>query len=116
MSDCLFPLDLMAGKCGFPWLLHGDERQNRKIIGMNGLSPRLMHYFAKVTFLSMRLYKVTPLLLLSLLNTFSLRTGSQQRSVAHDRQRDRKQTRRLSTMVGHYTRRLHIRRNTPSNM
>lgn len=58
MSDCLYPLDLAAKKCGFSWLLDGGPIQKNKIVGMTGLSPQLMHYFAKITFLSAQLYKV----------------------------------------------------------
>jgi hypothetical protein len=59
MSDCVYPLDLTAEKCSFSWLLHGDDRQKRKIVGMSGLCAQLMHYFAKITFLAARLYKVS---------------------------------------------------------
>jgi hypothetical protein len=67
MSDCFFPLDLKTERCGFTWLLHGDRVQNRKIVGMTGLSPQLMHYFAKITFLSARLYQAGRVLMLPLI-------------------------------------------------
>jgi hypothetical protein len=59
MSDCLYPLDLDQAKVSFSWLLEGSEKDQRKIIGMTGLSAKLMHYFAKITFLSGKLFKVS---------------------------------------------------------
>ncbi|KAF2174960.1 hypothetical protein K469DRAFT_530027, partial [Zopfia rhizophila CBS 207.26] len=59
LSDCVYPLDDNVEKCSFPWLLHGDHHQKTRIIGMNGLSAQLLHYFAKITFLSARLKRVS---------------------------------------------------------
>lgn len=58
MADCVYPLDPDAGKCAFPWLLNGTAREQSQIVGMTGLSPKLMHLFAKITNLSSRLSKV----------------------------------------------------------
>jgi hypothetical protein len=58
MSDCVYPLDLDQDRVSFSWLLEGSEKDQRKIVGMTGLSAKLMHYFAKITFLSARLFKV----------------------------------------------------------
>jgi hypothetical protein len=57
-SDCFYPLDLEADRCSWQWLMQGDEREQRKITGMNGLSPKLIHLMAKTTFLASRLFKV----------------------------------------------------------
>ena len=58
MSDCVYPLDLQSAKCSFPWLLEGTEREQRKIVGTTGLCSKLMHYYAKITHLSSRLWMV----------------------------------------------------------
>jgi hypothetical protein len=57
-SDCLFPLDTSAKKCSWSWLMQGTEREQRKITGMNGLCPKLIHVLAKSTFLAAKLFKV----------------------------------------------------------
>jgi hypothetical protein len=57
-SDCFHPLDLSARRCSWAWLMQGDERFQRKMVGMNGLSPKLIHLMAKSTFLASRLYQV----------------------------------------------------------
>lgn len=57
-SDCFYPLDLELKKCQTAWLLSGTELEQRKILPEIGASPKLIHYFAKVTFLSSRLFKV----------------------------------------------------------
>lgn len=58
MADCIYPLDANATHCSFPWLLNGTAREQSQIVGMTGLSPKLMHYFAKITNLCTRLSKV----------------------------------------------------------
>lgn len=49
------PLEPVQGPCPFPWLLEGTEREVRKIDGLNGLAPKLLHIYAQVTHLSARL-------------------------------------------------------------
>ena len=58
-SDCFYPLDLTATakKCSWSWLMQGDERTQRKVTGMNGLSPKLIHLMARTTYLASQLYK-----------------------------------------------------------
>jgi hypothetical protein len=57
-SDCFYPLNLEVKKCSWSWLMQGGERAQRKITGMNGLCPKLIHLIAKTTFLASRLFKV----------------------------------------------------------
>ncbi|KAH8810705.1 fungal-specific transcription factor domain-containing protein [Xylogone sp. PMI_703] len=57
MSATMWPLNSEEERCPFVWLLEGDERELRKINGCTGLSPRLVHSFAQITHLSMKLYK-----------------------------------------------------------
>ncbi|KAF2204245.1 hypothetical protein GQ43DRAFT_365052 [Delitschia confertaspora ATCC 74209] len=66
LSDPIFPLDITAGRCRVPWILHGTEHERLRIVGMNGLSPQLMHYFAKITFFAAMIFKETQ----SAANTF----------------------------------------------
>lgn len=58
LSDTAYPLDLDAKACAASWLLQGTEKEQLKIVGMVGMSPKLMHYFAKITYIAGRLYKV----------------------------------------------------------
>jgi Fungal specific transcription factor domain len=58
-SDCFYPLDLSAKRCPTPWLLLGSDLEQRQINGSIGASPKLMHYFAKITFLATKLYNVS---------------------------------------------------------
>lgn len=51
LSDCVYPLDPNS-KCGYPWLLRGNQREQRRIISFTGFSSLLMHYFVKITHLS----------------------------------------------------------------
>jgi hypothetical protein len=49
------PLEPVQGPCPYPWLLQGTEREMRKIDGLNGLAPKLLHMYAQVTHFSSRL-------------------------------------------------------------
>lgn len=49
------PLETIPKECPYSWLLEGTEREIRKIDGLNGLSPKLLHMYAQVTHLSSRL-------------------------------------------------------------
>ncbi|KAB8360851.1 hypothetical protein FH972_024585 [Carpinus fangiana] len=44
-------LDLSQTRCPFPWLLEGGERDVRRIAGLLGMSPKLLHTFAQITHL-----------------------------------------------------------------
>jgi len=58
-SDCFFPLDISVKKCPTPWLLLVTDLEQRKIFTSIGASAKLLHYFAKITFLSARLLQVS---------------------------------------------------------
>lgn len=58
MSDCVCPLDLETTECSFSWLMNGQDQEQRTIVGMAGLSPKLTHFIAKITFLAGTLLKV----------------------------------------------------------
>jgi hypothetical protein len=58
-SDAFFPLDLDLSNSPPSWLCYGNEHERRKIFGMNGLSPQLMHYYLNITFLSALLHEQT---------------------------------------------------------
>lgn len=49
------PLQPPQSKCPYPWLLEGTEREVRRIDGLNGLCPRLLHTYAQITHLTERL-------------------------------------------------------------
>jgi len=73
-SACLFPLQENIDTSKYPWLaeisvnnddmmdyswlIQGTEQEQRKIIGFTGLSPKLMHTFAKITKLCAKFAKV----------------------------------------------------------
>ncbi|KAK4171058.1 fungal-specific transcription factor domain-containing protein [Triangularia setosa] len=52
LSDCVHPLDPSTSIDHYNWLIRGTERERRRIDGFAGLSPDLMHYLAKVTYLA----------------------------------------------------------------
>ena len=54
-SDSVAPLDFNATSCSWTWLMQGDERVQRKITGMNVLSPKLIHFIAKTTCLAVKI-------------------------------------------------------------
>lgn len=58
LSRTVAPIERVAEKCDYPWLLHGTERELRKIIGTTGFCSRLMHIFAQITHLTSRYQKV----------------------------------------------------------
>jgi Fungal specific transcription factor domain len=45
----VLPLNVDNTKQKFNWLLHGSERESRKIHGGCGLSPKLLHHFSQIT-------------------------------------------------------------------
>ncbi|KAK1768160.1 fungal-specific transcription factor domain-containing protein [Phialemonium atrogriseum] len=57
MSDCVCPLNLETTECSFSWLMNGQDQEQRTIVGMAGLSPKLTHFIAKITFLAGTLLK-----------------------------------------------------------
>lgn len=54
ISYTVSPIEKVAEKCDYPWLLHGTEREQRQIIGTTGFCSKLMHAFAQITHLSGR--------------------------------------------------------------
>ncbi|KAK0659141.1 fungal-specific transcription factor domain-containing protein [Cercophora samala] len=52
LSDCVHPLDPSADIDRYEWLIRGTERECRRIDGFAGLSPDLMYYLAKITYLA----------------------------------------------------------------
>jgi hypothetical protein len=58
LSATAWPLKPNEERCPFTWLLEGSEMDLRKIVGCTGCSPRLLHTFAQITHLSVKLYKV----------------------------------------------------------
>ena len=52
------PLAPKESSCPYPWLLGGNEREVRRIDGLNGLSPKLLHTYAQVTHLATRIAAV----------------------------------------------------------
>ena len=55
LAEVFGPLEHHA-KCPHSWLLTGDETALRKIDGLIGLSPKLLHLYAQITHLSSRIY------------------------------------------------------------
>ena len=49
------PLAAKGSSCPYPWLLKGSEREVRRIDGLNGLAPKLLHSYAQVTHLATRI-------------------------------------------------------------
>jgi transcription factor-like protein len=46
------PMEPQPTKCDYAWLLHGTEKESRKIVGSTGLSSRLLHMYAQITHLT----------------------------------------------------------------
>ncbi|KAL8687405.1 MAG: hypothetical protein Q9218_006414 [Villophora microphyllina] len=49
------PLPEGKRKCPYPWLLEGDEKEVRRIDGLNGLAAKLLHTYAQITHLATRI-------------------------------------------------------------
>ncbi|KAL8760162.1 MAG: hypothetical protein Q9184_003419 [Pyrenodesmia sp. 2 TL-2023] len=41
-------------KCPYPWLLEGNEKEVRRIDGLNGLAAKLLHTYAQITHMTKR--------------------------------------------------------------
>ncbi|KAI4190937.1 MAG: hypothetical protein L6R41_000456 [Letrouitia leprolyta] len=54
------PLPEEKKKCPYPWLLEGNEREVRRIDGLNGLAAKLLHTYAQITHMTRRVM-VNPL-------------------------------------------------------
>ena len=52
------PLATKESACPYPWLLEGNEREVRRIDGLNGLAPKLLHTYAQITHLATRIAAV----------------------------------------------------------
>ncbi|KAL8729382.1 MAG: hypothetical protein Q9166_004775 [cf. Caloplaca sp. 2 TL-2023] len=48
------PLPEEKKKCPYPWLLGGNEKEVRRIDGLNGLAAKLLHTYAQITHLASR--------------------------------------------------------------
>jgi hypothetical protein len=57
-TSCVYPLDHSDSRAQFRWLLKGNKRDQRRIVGFTGLSPKLMHTFERITQLTIRLKTV----------------------------------------------------------
>ena len=53
------PLPEDKKKCPYPWLLEGNEREVRRIDGLNGLAAKLLHTYAQITHMANRVMLVT---------------------------------------------------------
>jgi hypothetical protein len=57
LSRCVYPLDPSTSKCEYTWLLQGNSRELRRVVGFTGLCSELIYCFAKITHLSARRLK-----------------------------------------------------------
>ncbi|KAL8928156.1 MAG: hypothetical protein Q9208_001866 [Pyrenodesmia sp. 3 TL-2023] len=48
------PLPEEKKKCPYPWLLEGNEKEVRRIDGLNGLAAKLLHTYAQITHMTKR--------------------------------------------------------------
>lgn len=53
------PLPEEKKKCPYPWLLEGNEREVRRIDGLNGLAAKLLHTYAQITHMTRRVMVVS---------------------------------------------------------
>lgn len=55
LCQVVCPLNLEEVKNQYPWLLEGNEREVRRIVGLTGLSPKLLHTIGQISHLAARL-------------------------------------------------------------
>ena len=53
------PLPGEKKTCPYPWLLEGNEREVRRIDGLNGLAAKLLHTYAQITHMAGRVMLVS---------------------------------------------------------
>lgn len=53
------PIEDTDASCPYPWLLEGTDRELRRIDGLIGLCPKLLHFYVQITHLAGRLSKVS---------------------------------------------------------
>lgn len=53
------PLPEEKKKCPYPWLLESNEREVRRIDGLNGLAAKLLHTYAQITHMANRVTLVS---------------------------------------------------------
>jgi hypothetical protein len=74
------PIENTNASCPYPWLLEGTDYELRRIDGLTGLCPKLLHFYVQITHLAARLSKVSLLIcvnvMYSLLRTRTLHPSS----------------------------------------
>lgn len=55
LCQVVCPLNLEEVKNQYPWLLEGNEREVRRIVGLTGMSPKLLHTIGQISHLAARL-------------------------------------------------------------
>jgi hypothetical protein len=59
IAQPVMPLKIENTDSSYGWLLEGTEEEVRRIHGVTGLSPKLLHTYAQITRFSARMKKVT---------------------------------------------------------
>ena len=59
MAQCVTPLNSKDADSTYGWLLEGTEQEVRRIHGITGLSPKLLHTYAQITRLTARINEVS---------------------------------------------------------
>lgn len=55
LCQVVCPLNLEEVKNQYPWLLEGNEREVRRIVGLTGMAPKLLHTIGQISHLAARL-------------------------------------------------------------
>ena len=59
LCSVVAPLPKELKNCPYQWLLQGNEREVRRIDGLNGLAAKLLHIYAQITHLATRIKAVS---------------------------------------------------------
>lgn len=59
LAEPVLPLQSNSDGRIYPWLIHGNKHESRKIHGATGTSPKLLHIFAQITHLTSGLLQVS---------------------------------------------------------